>query len=80
MKKMTKSELIETQANRMCEILNGLERGEISDQDLEDLQTFVAISIELMNLSSRTNLKQSALAVELRFHLRSVTNGSGSGG
>jgi len=76
---MTKDELINTQAHRMCEILNGIDRGEITDEDLVDLQTFVAIAIELMNLSSRTVLKKAAFQVECRHHLRSEPSANGTG-
>jgi len=60
--RMTKDELINTQAHRMCEILNGIDRGEITDEDLVDLQTFVAIAIELHELKFKNGIEESGVS------------------
>ena len=69
---MTKNELISQQTLRLKSIIDSIDQGEVSDQDIVDLKTFVSLFVELMILSSPEVLKRAAFQVESRHHLRSV--------
>lgn len=69
---MTKNELISQQTIRLKSIIDSIDQGEVSDQDIVDLKTFASLFVELMILSSPEVLTRAAFQVESRHHLRSV--------